>query len=84
MVWYDCFLDCEPKSFWLVARHGFRNPGKDDIIKIKMRGPKIRDAILQNNPEYVQEFIDLVTNNCIFVDNWNDEKNHNKNIYIVW
>ena len=50
MVCYDCLLDCEPKSFWLVARHGFRNPGKDDIIKIKMRGPEIRDAILQNNP----------------------------------
>ena len=30
-----CFLGagCEPRSFWFLARHGTRNPGKKDMVK---------------------------------------------------
>ena len=37
-----------PKSFWLLARHGTRNPGDDSIIEYKARGSEIQQAILQN------------------------------------
>ena len=32
-----------------MARHGFRNPGDDDIIEMKRRGEEIKEAIIQNN-----------------------------------
>ena len=39
---------CEAKSFWLVARHGTRNPGKKAIKKIKKHVPRLRDKIVEN------------------------------------
>ena len=32
-----------------MARHGFRNPGDDDIIEMKRRGEEIKEAIIQNS-----------------------------------
>ncbi len=40
---------CRAKSFWLLARHGSRNPGDDDISQMEIRGPEIQAAILDNH-----------------------------------
>lgn len=37
---------CEAAAFWLIARHGTRNPGDDDILLMKLRGPVLRDEIV--------------------------------------
>jgi hypothetical protein len=43
------FLGCKTKSFWLLARHGSRNPGDDDISQMEIRGPEIQAAIIDNH-----------------------------------
>ena len=53
---FDCkkiFLwpGCTLKSYWLLARHGSRNPGDDDIEKMLSRGPELRDLVLKNHEE---------------------------------
>ena len=40
---------CQPKSFWLVARHGARNPGGKGIKRIKEHVPQLRDKIVENH-----------------------------------
>jgi len=40
---------CEAKSFWLLARHGTRNPGDDDILEMAARLPEIQKVILENH-----------------------------------
>ena len=42
---------CSAKSYWLLARHGSRNPGDDDIAKMLSRGPELRDLVLKNHEE---------------------------------
>ena len=37
---------CEPVLFWVLARHGTRNPGDDDILEMAERLPALRDEIL--------------------------------------
>ena len=44
-------LGCTLKSYWLLARHGSRNPGNDDIEKMLSRGPELRDLVLKNHEE---------------------------------
>ena len=39
---------CTAKSFWLLARHGTRNPGEDDISLMEIKAPDIQQAILEN------------------------------------
>ena len=39
---------CTAKSFWLLARHGTRNPGEDDISLMEIKAPDIQAAILDN------------------------------------
>ena len=39
---------CSAKSFWLLARHGSRNPGEDDISLMEIKAPEIQTAILDN------------------------------------
>ena len=46
---YIIFLECTPKAFWIALRHGFRNPGDDDIIEMQRRGEEIKEAILRNS-----------------------------------
>ena len=46
---YNIFLECTPKAFWIALRHGFRNPGDDDIIEMQRRGEEIKEAILRNS-----------------------------------
>ena len=43
------FPGCKTKSFWLLARHGSRNPGDDDISQMEIRGPEIQAAIIDNH-----------------------------------
>eukprot|EP00095_Tigriopus_kingsejongensis_P006235 maker-scaffold301_size216225-snap-gene-1.25 protein:Tk06235 transcript:maker-scaffold301_size216225-snap-gene-1.25-mRNA-1 annotation:"hypothetical protein DAPPUDRAFT_301637" len=38
---------CETMSFWLLARHGTRNPGDDSILAMGERGPKLQARIVQ-------------------------------------
>ena len=47
-MYYFFALECTPKAFWFIARHGFRNPGDDEIIELQLRGEEIKEAILQN------------------------------------
>ena len=41
--------NCKPKSFWLFARHGSRNPGDKDLSLMKERVPLLQVAILNNH-----------------------------------
>ena len=43
------FPGCKTKSFWLLARHGSRNPGDDDISQMEIRRPEIQAAIIDNH-----------------------------------
>ncbi len=38
---------CRAKSFWMVARHGTRNPGDEDIIEMNEKGPKIVEKVIK-------------------------------------
>ena len=44
-------LGCSAKQFWLLVRHGTRNPGDDDIIDMKTRGVQIQESIIKNHKE---------------------------------
>jgi len=37
---------CQPALFWILARHGTRNPGDDDIPEMNDQLPGIRDQIV--------------------------------------
>ena len=37
---------CEPVLTWILARHGTRNPGDDDILEMAERLPGLRDEIV--------------------------------------
>ena len=43
------FVGCEAKFFWLLVRHGTRNPGDDDIWEMKTRGVEVQEAIITNH-----------------------------------
>ncbi|XP_059096069.1 multiple inositol polyphosphate phosphatase 1-like isoform X2 [Tigriopus californicus] len=38
---------CQAKSLWMLARHGSRYPGSDDILVMADRGVEIKDAIVE-------------------------------------
>ena len=42
-------VGCEAKFFWLLVRHGTRNPGDDDIWEMKTRGVEVQEAIITNH-----------------------------------
>ena len=44
-------LGCSAKQFWLLVRHGTRNPGDDDIREMKTRGIQIQENIVKNHAE---------------------------------
>ena len=50
-------LGCKPKSFWVLARHGSRNPGDEDISQMEIRGPAIQAAIIDNHQNGKGELI---------------------------
>ena len=37
---------CQPVLAWVLARHGTRNPGDDDILEMADRLPGLRDEIV--------------------------------------
>ena len=37
---------CRPALFWILARHGTRNPGYDDVLEMEEKLPNIRDSII--------------------------------------
>ena len=37
---------CQPALVWILARHGTRNPGDDDILEMAERLPALRDDIV--------------------------------------
>ncbi len=39
---------CTARSFWILARHGTRNPGGDEINSFKERGTLLAEAIVAN------------------------------------
>ncbi len=45
------FLGCKAKSFWLLTRHGSRNPSDDIITETSRRGPQLRDRVVQNHKQ---------------------------------
>ena len=44
-------LGCSAKQFWLLVRHGTRNPGDDDILNMQSRGKEIQQSIIKNHEE---------------------------------
>ena len=44
-------LGCTAKQFWLLVRHGTRNPGDDDILDMQNRGKEIQKNIIKNHEE---------------------------------
>ena len=44
-------LGCSAKQFWLLVRHGTRNPGDDDILDMLTRGKEIQHSIIKNHEE---------------------------------
>lgn len=42
---------CEARAFWLVARHGTRNPGRDKIRTMRENGPKMRRRVIRMQNE---------------------------------
>ena len=44
-------LGCSAKQFWLLVRHGTRNPGDDDILDMQTRGKEIQQSIIKNHEE---------------------------------
>ena len=40
---------CEAKSFWILARHGTRNPGDDDILLMASRLREIQAEVVLNH-----------------------------------
>ena len=44
-------LGCTAKQFWLLVRHGTRNPGDDDIVDMQTRGKDIQKSIIKNHEE---------------------------------
>ena len=53
MLSYVTFLyeDCEAKQFWLLARHGTRNPGTEDMQELEKALPLIRKMIVDNHSQ---------------------------------
>ena len=47
-IWID-FLGCQPKSFWMIVRHGTRNPSDDDIREIANGGSNLAREIVANH-----------------------------------
>ena len=43
------FIGCKPKSFWLLNRHGSRNPDDKEIELINARGFMIQKEIIENH-----------------------------------
>ena len=37
----DVFLGCEARQFWLMSRHGTRNPGTEDMMELEEKLPLI-------------------------------------------
>ena len=37
---------CSPAVFWILARHGTRNPGDEDILMMEDELPRLRDEIV--------------------------------------
>jgi len=37
---------CSPSMIWILARHGTRNPGDDDILMMEEELPRLRDEIV--------------------------------------
>ena len=37
---------CSPVMIWILARHGTRNPGDDNILKMADELPRLRDEIV--------------------------------------
>ena len=37
---------CEQETLWMLARHGTRNPGDDDILEMGERLPGLRDQVV--------------------------------------
>ena len=37
---------CSPALVWILARHGTRNPGDDDILEMKEQLPGLRDKVV--------------------------------------
>ena len=50
-MFFSTSSGCSAKSYWLLARHGSRNPGDEDIAKMLSRGPELRDLVLKNHEE---------------------------------
>lgn len=42
---------CEAQLFWFLSRHGTRNPGTEDMVKLKNELPILRQAINENHKE---------------------------------
>ena len=47
----DIFLGCEARQFWLMSRHGTRNPGTEDMMELEEKLPLIRTQIINNHNE---------------------------------
>lgn len=62
------FPGCEAKSFWLLARHGTRNPGDDDIILMQTRLREIQGEVITNH-QSGQGF--LCDADLIGIERWN-------------
>ena len=43
------FIGCSAKYFWLLVRHGTRNPSDDDIVEMQTRGVEIQQNIIENH-----------------------------------
>ena len=42
-------VGCQPKSFWMIVRHGTRNPSDDAIREIANDGNKLAQEIVANH-----------------------------------
>ena len=68
MIFFSTSSGCSAKSYWLLARHGSRNPGDDDIAKMLSRGPELRDLVLKNHEEGRGKYIHSISifyTNCV-------------------
>ena len=68
-MFFSTSSGCSAKSYWLLARHGSRNPGDDDIAKMLSRGPELRDLVLKNHEEGRGKYLVLL-NISIFHTKW--------------
>ncbi|XP_076171851.1 multiple inositol polyphosphate phosphatase 1 [Ptiloglossa arizonensis] len=41
--------NCKPVQIWMLARHGTRNPGSDEIRNMRHELPKLQSSIIENH-----------------------------------